>query len=148
MNVVNFKTKKEIEADLDRQLNKNYFIERLNFFNACKNESFGIFKGCHSLLGPMPFEARNEILAYINNPTPEQWNRIFCIQITPSDSLLEAFKVVHPEVNDWIDGQRDFFNRNIIHWKKIPSAEGLIVGISKVVCDHEEYIKNKIKYFS
>lgn len=148
MTVLSFKSKKEIDREIDREMNKLYFLEKLDFLNDCRKNTYGIFKGCHSIIGIIEKEERDLIMGYINNPCEKKWNQIFHIPITPSDSLLEAFKAKNSNIIDWIENQRDFFNRNVIHWKEIPSAEELITGIDDVISEYERYLIKKIKSFS
>lgn len=53
-----------------------YGLQRSEDHRRAVSESHGFFKGLHSMLGPLPKETRDDIMSFMNSPSPETWGRV------------------------------------------------------------------------
>lgn len=76
-------TKQEV-VKRDRQAAQSsyeYWQGRKKAAESAKICEAGIFKGCHSMMGPLSADTKKLVLAYLNNPTQNAWGNIrgYCI---------------------------------------------------------------------
>lgn len=61
---------------LDRHDTLAYWDAESRLIAAAEADSHGFLKGAHSMFGPIGADARNSILAYVNEPSQERWLEI------------------------------------------------------------------------
>jgi hypothetical protein len=83
--------------ELKAQENANAF-DAVQFWTSCKESltlaeaQLGLFKGCHTALGPCLSEAtKSEILSYLNAPTQQAWLNLRNNTITINTTLWSAW---------------------------------------------------------
>ncbi|WP_018234167.1 hypothetical protein [Thioalkalivibrio thiocyanodenitrificans] len=87
----------------------------------------GFFKGCHNMFGPLSKEIKAEILSYINEPSCEQWNRIYSLMVSSTTTLWQAWVKFDPSAPTSLPAGTDGEHR----WPRIPEPETLIEAIKK-----------------
>jgi len=88
-----------------------------------------IFSSCHNNDGTaLSIEKRKEILSYLNNPTYEQWDKIYKIQMFPNKSLWDCWNKVSHDVISFVVDINDLHSK----WRHIPTPEDLVLGIRKI----------------
>lgn len=88
----------ELSEDERKALESSDAFDSVQFWQTCKDSAeaagsqAGLFKGCHTALGPeLSVESKNEILAYLNAPSQAAWLNIRSKLITVSTSLWSAW---------------------------------------------------------
>lgn len=88
-----------------------------------------IFSSCHTNDGmALSMEKRKEILSYLNNPTYEQWDKIYKIQMFPNKSLWDCWNKVSRNVISFVVDIDDVYSK----WIHIPTPDELVLSILKV----------------
>lgn len=64
-----------------------------------------LFRGCHSILGPLSAEARQRIAAYLDAPGRDAWNDVRGLHITGVDTLWQAWIAHDPLAPKQDDGR-------------------------------------------
>jgi hypothetical protein len=123
-NIYNFIDPKTIELYRKYKSSYLYFTERKDAIN--DNQSRDLFSGCSNAFGELSEDRKSSILGYINNPTEEVWDEIYCMIIDHSMSTLwQAWCLVDHQAlrSKSYDGK----------WSKIPSGKTLIYGIRETI---------------
>jgi len=100
---------------------------KISLFNRYKDRT--IFSGCHSTDGLKLSKSRMlDILSYLNNPTVEQWDKIYKYQIMPSKSLWDAWNKSVIKKIMCVKETPDLKDK----WNRIPTPDELVKGIYKL----------------
>lgn len=88
-----------------------------------------IFSSCHSNDGTkLSIEKRKDILSYLNDPTHEKWDKIYKCQMFPNKSLWDSWNKVSTDVISFVVD----INNAYIKWRRIPTPEELVLGITAI----------------
>lgn len=87
---------------------------------AAEQSTHGLLKGARNLYGPLPKEAQQAILSYLNKPTTEKWNEIAYTSIKGTTSLWSVW-CAHDASAPKTKGDAG--------WPNIPSPETLTAAI-------------------
>jgi len=79
-------------------------------------DEHGLFKGLHSMMGPLSEDAKKDILSYLNDPSEENWNAIYSTMIKGHKTVWQAWLAVDRSAPTSKAGDR---------WASIPSANTL-----------------------
>lgn len=136
-NISNFVDPKTIELYRKYKSGYLYFMERKESIDS--NKSRDLFSGCSNAFGGLSEDRKLLILSYINNPTEEVWDQIYCMVIDSTMSTLwNAWTLVdyHALRSKPYDGK----------WSMIPSGEMLIYGIRELIDNSQ--LRSTKKIFS
>lgn len=98
-----------------------------------------IFSSCHSNDGSkLSAEKRKDILAYLNEPTYEKWDKIYKCQMFPNKSLWDSWNKVSTDVVSFVV---DIDNPHA-KWRRIPTPEELVLGIAAIKKNEREKLIN------
>jgi hypothetical protein len=71
------------DREFRRLLRRRYERQRIEFglrrtedHRQAVSEAHGLFKGLHSMLGPLPKETRDDIMSFMNAPSVETWSQV------------------------------------------------------------------------
>lgn len=82
--------------------------------NALKTEH-GLFKGLHTMSGPLPDDAKKRILSFLNSPSNETWDAIHGLMVKGGTTMWQAWVAADPQAprSNPLDGE----------WSTIPDPE-------------------------
>lgn len=125
--------------DKHRELNKNIFIVEVKLSKYDKYSDRTILSKAHGSDGFKLSKFKfNMILSYLNNPTIEQWDKIYKFEIIPGKNLWDAWNSV---LNKKIISIKNTENLSQ-KWLSIPDSDLLIRGIQTIIKKEEKKLLN------
>lgn len=112
-------------------------VDATMFWSLCKEnldaamKLNGLFRGCHTLQGPISADTQKAILSYVNNPTLEGWISVRNTLITTGTTLWKAWTVLQRTTG--LAGPGDF-----------PGRDAIKRSIRNAIAECEETLKDRI----
>lgn len=100
-----------------------YRAERQAMHEAAVEHEHGLFKGLHSMIGPLSDGTKKAILSYLNDPTEDQWDAIYSKIINGHGTVWQA----------WIEVDRNAPKSKPSDrgWPSIPDPDTLRAALRK-----------------
>lgn len=126
-------TAKEAAADAEQEVasSRAFWQEQAQIMAASDADDSDLFRGCHSMFGPLSAEARQRIQAYLDAPGQDAWKDVRGLHITGVDSLWQAWINHDPLAPKQDDG-------------RFPSAAVLQDGIRATVASRRAVIDDHL----
>lgn len=120
-----------------KQEHNNYVKRYQRVVSYAEKHTHGLFKGCHNMFGPLPKDAQQKILSYINNPTKQLWDEIHCMII--SSGSISTIWQAWLDVDEYAPRSKPVCDE----WHYIPDPETLKKAIRHAVQNAKDEFSSK-----
>ncbi|MTH95676.1 hypothetical protein [Roseibium sp. RKSG952] len=101
--------------------------------NSLKTEH-GVFKGLHTMFGPLSDDAKKRILSFLNSPSNETWNAIHGLILKGGTTMWQAWIATDPQAprSKPLDGE----------WPAIPDPDTIRSAMRKLAANTENDLED------
>lgn len=91
---------------------------------ASQNEH-GLFKGLHAMMGPLSDDTKKRLLSFLNEPTVENWEKVYALCIKGRKTVWQAWGDVDPDAPE----------SKAKHWHRIPDRDTFVLALRTAAGD-------------
>jgi hypothetical protein len=133
-----YEKRQEVTAEALEIQRSEALVDRVQFWSACQASLDaakglpGLFKGCHSMMGPLSADAQRAVLSYVNNPSHEGWLSIRNTLITTNTTIWAAYTRMSGKTNR-------------IHAGDFPGSDAIKRAIRNAIAQWQEEVTKKLQ---